>query len=348
MTRNTLRAGLSADEPLPDLLVLAGGSEARPRTKICGRIRLAMAADHPIRAAAGGEGPQGKTLSDLDRHHLVKSIQDTLLNVSLSLSNKAVSKAMVATLERLMRDCDGLLNAPPSRHFDTRPTTCPRRRWRPSLMAAVEAALGNISKAKHLYEQAAHATTAWLAASSRALPGRRGVSRSSRGRDIHRALDRLRELLERVTKPSLEAAEVLTAGRALLAAPDGKTRRRCATSARRKRRCGPLGSRPLEAAYRQALLCPDVGRREHIPDGGVQHPCSNGLMKRIFGGLEKTYRGQGRFQDADRYLRHRGCGRHDPRRKPDRHRVHRRDDQEPDSIMSSAAFLARRCRGVSS
>lgn len=28
VTRNTLRAGLSADEPLPDLLVLAGGSEA--------------------------------------------------------------------------------------------------------------------------------------------------------------------------------------------------------------------------------------------------------------------------------------------------------------------------------
>ena len=90
-----------------------------------------------------------------------------MLNVSLSLSNKAVSKATVATLkERLMRDCDRLLNTEPSRHFDTKAYDLPAKKVEAvRYMAAVEAALGNISKAEHLYDRRRTLTTAWLAAS---------------------------------------------------------------------------------------------------------------------------------------------------------------------------------------
>ena len=309
VTRNTLRAGLSADEPLPDLLVLAGGSEAETEDEdlrpdsFAQWLQIIRSQQRPAEKV-----PEGKTLSDLDRHRLVKSIQDTLLSVTLSLSNKAVSKATVATLERLIRDCDRLLNAPPSRYFDTQAYDLPAKKVEAvRSMAAVEAALGNISKAKHLYEQAAHAYDG-MARSFDAVRCRVDVAflEAHEERDIDRALDRLHELLERVTKPSLEAAEVLTS----LAELYGGARREDQEALRyfgqaeatlRAAGFAPPGGRDIAQALISALMS-DGGNKSPMEAFNNQ-TSSNGLFKRIFGGLEKTYRRQRRFQDADRYLR---------------------------------------------
>ena len=62
VTRNTLRAGLSADEstPLPDLLVLAGGSEAETEDEDLRPDSFSQWLQIiQIPAAAGGEGPRG-------------------------------------------------------------------------------------------------------------------------------------------------------------------------------------------------------------------------------------------------------------------------------------------------
>ena len=99
MIRNTLRAGLLAAEPLPDLLVLAGGSEAETEDEDLRPdsfkqwLQIIQSQPRPAPAV-----PEGDILSDLDRHRLVGSIQDTLLSVSVSLRGKAVSKETIATL----------------------------------------------------------------------------------------------------------------------------------------------------------------------------------------------------------------------------------------------------------
>jgi tetratricopeptide (TPR) repeat protein len=357
VTRNTLRAGLSADEPLPELLILAGGSEGETEDEDLRPdsfkqwLQIIRSQQRPAEKV-----PEGETLGDLERHRLLKSIQDTLLNVSLSLSNKAVSKATVATLERLIRDCDRLLNAPPSRHFDTKAYDLPVKKVEAlRSMGAVEAALGNISEAKRLYEQAAHAYDG-MARSFEAVRCLVDVAflEAHEERDIDRAIDRLRELLERVTKPSLEAAEVLTS----LAELYGGARREDQEALRylgqaeatlRAAGFAPPGGRDIAQALMSALMS-DGGNKspmEAFKQPDVLQRSLQEDLRRLREDLSAaaTLSGRGSLPAMDR-----GRGRHDPRRQPNQHRVHRGDDQEPrlDDEEAQWPGLARPLRDVSS
>jgi tetratricopeptide (TPR) repeat protein len=310
VTRNTLRAGLLADEPLPDLLVLAGSSAAAPEDEDLRPdsfrqwLQILQTQQRPAAKA-----PAGETLSDLDRHRLVASIQDTLMSVSAGLRGKAVSRATVAMLETLIRDCDRLLNAPPSRHFDTKAYDLPGKKADAvRYMAAVEAALGNLAKAKRLYEQAAQSydgmarrleavrclvDVAWLEAHEE--------------RDVDKGIDRLRGLLEHVAKPSLEAAEVLTSLAELYGGArreDQEALRYLGQAEKTLRAAGftPPGGRDIAQALLAALMSAGGEDKSQIQAFNNQTD-SSGLFKRIFGGFEKIYRRQRRFQEADTYLR---------------------------------------------
>jgi tetratricopeptide (TPR) repeat protein len=307
--RNTLRAGLLAAEPLPDLLVLAGGSEAETEDEDLRPdsfkqwLQIIQSQPRPAPAV-----PEGDILSDLDRHRLVGSIQDTLLSVSVSLRGKAVSKETIATLEKLIRDCDRLLSAPPSRCFDTKAYDLPGKKTDAvRYMAAVEAALGNLKKAKRLYEQAAqgyHGIDRTLDAVRSLVDV--ALLEAHVEKDIDKGIDRLRGLLEHVKKPSLEAAEVLTS----LAELYGGARREDqealrylgqAENALRAAGFTPPGGRDIAQALISTLMSDGADRAQ--TNAFNNQTSSNGLFKRIFGGFEKIYRRQRRFQEADRYLR---------------------------------------------
>ena len=200
-------------------------------------------------------------------------------------------------------------------------------------MAAVEAALGNLKKAKRLYEaaQGYHGLDCTLDAVRSLVDV--ALLEAHMEKDIDKGIDRLRGLLEHVKNPSLEAAEVLTSLAELYGGAkteDQEALRYFGQAENALRAAGftPPGGRDIAQVLISTLMSDGGGQS---PDKRIQQP--DLLQRSVQKDLRRLRKdlsaaaalpGSGPLPAMDRRR-----GWHDPRRQPHQHRVHRGDDQEP-------------------
>jgi hypothetical protein len=154
-----------------------------------------------------------ETLSDVDKHRLSASIDDRLLKVARRLRLPNDAEQNIQELKAVIRDCDRLLNAPPSQYFSVPPRRLAMKKVDAErYMADLEVTLGNTERGKELYESAATKYRE-LGASHAAVRSiiELAAVEALIDHDRDAAIDRLLALLDETPGLTLASAEVLTA-----------------------------------------------------------------------------------------------------------------------------------------
>lgn len=299
----------------PELLVTTGGSPEEIENEDLRPDSSEQLMNYILREKSRMVEPQftGEVGECAKKLHLVNSIEARLLAVFMKVKDRHAGVDDIETMQAVIRDCNSLLEAKPSRFFKPEAYNLDRKKIEAvKYMARIEEKRKRFVAAKDLFEQAAKQhrevdeeyeavscllDIAWL----------EFTSENKR----EAALDRVLEIHSKLSPGTLQAIEVnVVLGEIYGAFRDDHEAQRYLNEALRemdkredlKNPSGAEAAHALAAHALQSMLLSTGGDLPNESDNAfLKQNAARGWYRRIYGAFESIYRQQGDVETAEAY-----------------------------------------------
>ncbi|MGA8657443.1 MAG: hypothetical protein WB586_14955 [Chthoniobacterales bacterium] len=298
-------------DALPELLVTTGGSPEEIENEDLRPDSAEQWMKYIQKKKPTAVEPKftGETGEYIRKTNLLRSIQDRLLAVSMKLKDGQAGANEFEAMQAVIRDCDRLLEAEPSRYFKPEDYELDRKKIEAvKYMARIEEKRKRFVAAKDFYEKAAKQyreideeyeavscllDIAWLEFT--------GENKREA------ALDRVLEIHSQVSRGTLQAIEVnVVLGEIYGAFKDDHEAQQYLNEALKELDKREDLKNPSGVEFAQAFQSMLLSTGGDLPNKGDQNAflkqnAARGLYRRIYGAFENIYRRQGDVAMAEAY-----------------------------------------------